>query len=229
MLTDAGKRVLAACKPFLTSLEKLSADLSGADQAISIGAGQAVLDWVLFPRLPALAAAFPRVIWSIRDFDSRTITVRLLDSDLDFGILRKEACHKEPSLQCLPLGTMAFALFVPTALLGSRSIPVAALASSEQFTPAFERVSKTFTPRLAIKVQCRSFPSIKTLVSTGQYAGMLPLLAESGMPRRAFGVIRHPGFTHLGRNYVLAANRKNLSMRDLDRVQGKLAETCRME
>lgn len=227
-LTSAGKRVLEACKPFLISLDKLSTDLSEAEQAIAIGAGQAVLDWVLFPRFAALAQAFPRVVWSIKDSDSGTITARLLDCDLDFGILRGQACQKEQSLQCLPLGTMDFALFVPTALHGSHTIPVAALASSEQFTPAFERVAKKFNPKLSIRIHCRSFPSIRTLVRTGQFAGMLPLLAKAEMPQPEFEIIRHAAFASLGRDYVLAANRKNLAMRELSRVQSKLAEVCRL-
>lgn len=227
-LTNAGKRIIEVCKPFLTSLEKLSTDLSGADQAISIGAGQAVLDWVLFPRFTTLNTDFPGVIWSIKGADSRTIAARLLDFDLDFGILRREACQEEDTLQCHPLGTMTFALFVPIALLENRIIPVAALADSEQFTPAFEKVAKTFTPRLTIKIQCQSFSSIKALVKTGQFAGMLPLLAEAEMPESEFHVFKNAAFKQLERKYVLAANRKNLSMRALDGMPEKLKLICSM-
>jgi DNA-binding transcriptional LysR family regulator len=228
-LTEAGSRVLEACKPFLTSLEKLSADFSAANQTVSIGAGQAALDWVLFPRFAALSTAFPRIVWSIRDFNSKDIATRLLDYSLDFGILRKEACQNKDMLECRELGVMKFALFVPSALRHGTTIPVAAMASSEQFTPAFAKIAEKFTPPLVVKLRCQSFPAIKTIVRTGQCAGMLPLLAADGFAKPEFEIVKTPEFSTLARNYVLAANRKNVSMRDLDKVHNKLAEVCRMQ
>lgn len=227
-MTEAGRRLLETCKPFLISLEKLSADLSGSGQNISIGAGQAVLDWVLFPQITELAREFPRITWSIKDFDSREIAARLLDFDLDFGILRREACQTERALHFTPLGTMTFALFVPRALQVSQPVPVATLGGSEQFTPIFERVSKIPELNVIIKLRCQSFPSVKALVKTGQFGGMLPLLARREMMKPEFEIIKHRAFKELSRNYVLAANRKNLSMRELERVEQKLGELCCM-
>ena len=159
----------------------------------------------------------------IRDFNSNDITTRLLDCRPDFGILRKEACQDEDALECRELGAMSFALFVPRALRDGPTIPVAALAGSEQFTPAFARIAEKFKPPLTVKLRCQSFPSIKTIIKTNQCAGMLPLLADEGFSKTEFDVIKAPEFKALARNYVLAANRRNVSMRDLEKVHEKRA------
>ncbi len=226
-LTGTGKDLVALVDPFLKSLEKISVELSGRTVAVSLGAGQAIIDWVLFPKFSELAATFPRISWNVLNLTSTAIRKRLLDFDLDFGILRKEACSEEKSLEMFALGSMDFVLVVPTGLKTKRSIPTASLQGSEQFTPEFERIVSSFNPPLEIVLRCESFPAIKQVVRSGSFAGVLPLLAAHDLREPDFSVMKHSTFRRLTRNYVLACNKKSFPVRpDLERIREKLLETC---
>src|SRR5439155_24751450 len=104
------------------------------------------------------------------------------------------------------------------------------LSGSDQFTPLFEKIARAQNPPLELTVACESFPSVKALVSSGNFAGMLPVLASLELTASNFRIIDHPAFQNLTRHYVLAVNRKKLTSRpEMDRVWRTLVATCSLE
>ena len=227
-LTTPGKRIVDLAEPFLNALDGLYRELAGLQRTISFGAGEAIIEWIFFPKLQSLHAAFPHVSWTVTNLTSPEIRDSILDNALDFGVLRKESCSREPLLEIKDIGDMDFALFIPRSLQSKRSIPTATLRGSDQFTPQFEQIARAQNPPLEIRVACESFPAVRALVSSGNFAGMLPVLACSELTSANFKIVHHPAFQKLTRHYVLAVNKKNLASRpEMERVWHTLVATCR--
>src|SRR5688572_17063147 len=109
--TPAGEKLLSTAKEFLSALDLTRRELREMPQGICIGAGESIFNWLLFPKLSKVHRLFPKYRFDFRNMRSKEIVRALLESELDFGIVREDACSKE--LARKQIGTMSYCLFVP--------------------------------------------------------------------------------------------------------------------
>jgi len=214
VMTEAGQRLAEVCREFLGSLNRLAEDFSGIDPTLAIGAGGTYLDWVLLPKLPQIQRLFPHASLRLRSLRSKEIDRKLLEGELDFGILRKDACSARLTVK--ELGEMRYSLFVPRSLArdvrgrkGNKwleELPMATLDGEGEFKRILRDATQQDGIRLQFGLTCSSFMMVTTAVKQGSVAAILPHLAQSELPARDCERIELPLLKKLRRTIVLAYN-----------------------
>jgi DNA-binding transcriptional LysR family regulator len=220
-ITAAGERLRVVCRQFLECLARLTDDFAAVAPVLAIGAGEAILDWVLMPQLADVRRSFPGAHIELTSLRSAAINGQLLDGEIDFGIVRQDACSAELKVEAV--GVMDYSLFVPRRLarqLGSRSastllkeLPLATLQGEGQFRSLLLEGAAAQGIRLKIELACSTFLLATQAVRQGTVAGILPSLAEVELPPREYARIEVPFLRRLRRAFVLGYNPRVLATR----------------
>lgn len=216
VITEAGKRLQVLCGEFLANLNRLAGDFAGVNPTLTVGAGGTYLDWVLMPQLSQIRRLFPHANLQLRNMRSQQIDQALLEGEIDFGILRQDACS--PTLTVRELGVMDYSLFVPKKLaqeLGGRggnkllaALPLATLEGEGEFIRILRKAAKTEGISLRVELACSTFLMATAAVKQGSVAAILPRLAQSELPAREYERIELPLLKKLRRTMVLAYNQR---------------------
>ncbi len=210
--TPEGKELISVVNAMFVALNDFKCRAAGLPYRYTIGCGDSIHAWMVAPAMARFAAARPSRQFSFVNLRNAAVSKALLDMDIDLGILRSSALAAE-LLEHRPLARVRFALFVPPGLLpGPRSadwvlthLPVATLGSGASFHSSLVNCLRCHGLEIAQLNGTQSFPFAARLLATGQYAAILPHIAEQHLPP---GTLRmdSPLFEPLARELSLAWN-----------------------
>jgi DNA-binding transcriptional LysR family regulator len=228
-LTPAGRRLALLTKSFLAALEALA---DGAEaMRIRIGAGDSVLETVLYPKLKRLASVLPNRAFQFQSRSTRQISQGLREGTLDFGVLRDSAV--EPGWQSKTLGTVAFCLVVPRARLPEgewtgfgdlEGQPFVSLTGEGSFVSSLSQLMEKWACKVRVVAEAESFTKIAKIAEAAECAAVLPEGLAKALPHERFVLEEDASLSVLSRTLVLAASEQALKLRpDLDEVFERLA------
>lgn len=218
-LTQEGVRLAHMARPFLAGLEDFHAECRQEKIAFNIGAGDSLIQWLVIPRLGQVIRQQPQAQFGTANLRTREIVHQVVDSRIDFGLVRKNAVVS--GVKSAPLGTMSYVAVVPRELAGKATptlsqlfsaFPLAMQTTEGEFTKALTEIARTqggLRPALA----CQSFPQVFAAVKSGRFAAVLPEIATRELPPDQFCIVRAPAFRKLQREIVLIWNPRVIKVR----------------
>jgi len=231
VLTDAGQQLARLTRAHLLGLADFQQTARKLPQRISIGSGNSVIEWILVPRMAALAKALPEGQFECYADRTKAIVARLLDLTLDVGIIRESAVQRP--LKSVPLASVTYSLFVPRKL--SPGVNAANLRQRLAYIPLATSMGGSFRDALEtgasksgwplkIVVSCSSFTQAARLVQSGQYGGVLPGIARVDFDPSRVVEIPLPFLKDYSRKLCVAWNPRLVEVRPfVGRAVGALA------
>jgi DNA-binding transcriptional LysR family regulator len=218
-LTDDGRRLATAVRDCFGNLLDFLESCRDRPHTISFGAGESLLQWLLLPRLALLQRK--QLLFEIRNLRTQEVIDQLSDLRLDFGLVRKDALTKR--LRSAVLGTVRYALFVPTAMLKRHAkpslkdvlgeLPIATMGSDGKFLAMLEDAARREKVRLRLDLKCTSFPQAAKALETGRFAAILPEFIGRAPAVQEVQRIEVPFLRSQAREICLAWNPRLFSLR----------------
>lgn len=233
VLSSAGLRLARIARESFAALDEFNRGCQNEPIECSIGAGDALLQWILFPRIALLHDTLPGVAFHVLSLPTLDIAERVNDLRLDFGLVRKDAIS--PLHKCEPLGTLTYSLFVPTKLLSGKKppdwktvvnrIPLATIAGEGMFRASLEKAATKEKLHLRFSLTCSSFPQAAKALQSERFAAILPSIASTELEERRFSAIPAPFLKSQAREICLIWNPRvaNLRPKALE-IKSHLAE-----
>jgi DNA-binding transcriptional LysR family regulator len=194
VLTDAGRELAKIARETRARMREVASRTDGTPLDVKLGASDTVLQWWVTPNRTAFGAA--RLNMSTPP--GPEIVERLLDSRLDFGIMRTSDLHSR--LRSRSLGVIEYALYVPNALkpkskaLGIkeliRQVPYGVVAREPSFRARLDAALVRADVRVRPVLVCDTFLHLHAAVAAGRCAAVLPTLARDQLARSAFSEYR---------------------------------------
>ncbi len=220
-LTDEGVRIAQLARGFFTTVQDLRAECRREKIAFTIGAGDSLIQWLVIPRLGQLLQKQPKAQFAAANLRTREVVNQVLDSQLDFGLVRKNAVVS--GLKSSPLGTMTYVAVVPASLCSSKAAPTFAQFFSEfpmamqttegEFTHRLRDIATSESATLRPSFACQTFPQVFAAVRSGKFAAVLPEIAARELPTSLFRTIRAPALRSLQREITLIWNPRVIRVR----------------
>lgn len=220
-LTPAGEELARLAREHLAALDDFAALGREVDARFSLGAGDSILHWKVLPRLDAARRSFPRLVLELHALGPGAIVEGLGDLGLDFGIVRGAREHRPLASELL--GRVAYALYVPRALLTGRSkpdarrllaeLPLAVPHGDETFSRWLEALALGQEVIPSIGLRCETFPQACRALLGGGYAAILPTFVRSELRGRAVVEVPSPLFSDLASDVHLVWNPRVLRVR----------------
>ncbi|MFZ1220111.1 MAG: LysR family transcriptional regulator [Chthoniobacterales bacterium] len=221
VLTTAGKRLAKTAREILWELEDFAVDCKAVPQTFSIGAGDSLLQWLLFPNIGALQSALPKVGLNVYGLPTLEIVDRVSDFRLDFGLVRKDAVS--PGLECQSLGLEAYALFVPRRLLSGTKpptlnevlskVPLTTIAGEGRFRSTLLKQARKHKLPLRFSLCCSTFPQAARALRSERYAAILPTIAVDELDSDRFAMISTAPLESQTREICLVWNPRSAQLR----------------
>lgn len=191
VLTPAGMDLARRAADISQSLLDYDSANRGSPKMISLGAGDAVLQFLVIPRASVLLAHNVQLI--LRNLRTQELVSALLDRHLDFAVIHDLPRQKTPAiLASADLGQMKFSVFVPKGLERKSELGNAAWPELAGLPLALQSETGSFRRRLDhevvghgslnVHLECESFPMAAQAVRIGAFAAILPDLAASFLP-----------------------------------------------
>jgi DNA-binding transcriptional LysR family regulator len=220
--TLAGEKLLNVAKDFMAALEVTRKEVRALPQGVCIGAGESIFNWLLFPRLSEVHRLFPNYRFEFRNMRSNDIVRGLTESELDFGIVRDDACP--PEITSKDLGAISYCLYLPKKFAGRAEskgdkqildgLPLATLEGEGQFKTRLLKASEKNGIELDLRIVCSSFPLMTEILKQGHVAAILPNIAEVELPSSKFTRVSLKILNPMLRNYVLCFRTRTLDRRE---------------
>lgn len=227
-LNENGRRVALLAQSFFEELQQVRAT-NGA-VAISIGAAESVLRWVLFPKLEELERQCPQVRFEFHNLRTSDVVTRVQDGTLHFGIIREDAAFE--GLESLFVAEMRYVLVVPRSILPQgraedifilRTLPIGLLSSDGRLKQGIEDLARAHGFALNVKLVADSFALLRDASARARCAVVVPESSAMELPTALFAVINPPEFSKLHRRLCIISNPQVLAIRStLRRVSGIL-------
>lgn len=228
-LTPQGVQLAELVRTQFVALQDFRAECRAEGVDYTIAAGDSLIQWLVIPRLAALAGKFPGVRFATANLRTNDIVRQLTDGRVDFGVIRRDALAA--GLKSAPLGPLTFTAVVPRALAGKGraptladalgTLPFAAHTSDGQFVEKLRAITRGLKVSFQPALICQSFPQAFAAVRSGCYGSILPTLALSELDRDSCHELGAAELAPLRRDLVLAWNSRLVSIRPTAR---KLAE-----
>lgn len=124
-LTTQGKELAQAARQFFQSVDDLQRRATDAAQRVVIGAGEALIQWLLFQATEAMGRH--GAVFAFKNLDTPRLVEGLLRGEIDLALIRQE--EVTPSLSCAGHWRYAQVPFVPKTLSRSTNeLKIAELA-----------------------------------------------------------------------------------------------------
>lgn len=224
-LTTKGKELAAAIRESFTALSEFQESCGNHRQTYSIGAGQALLQWIVLPTVIKLQNKAADADFSVQNLRTQDVVEGVTELKTDFGLVRSNAVG--PRHDSAVLGFMDYTLYVPKKLLhvplrsGWRlvldKVPLATMVSDGQFRSTLLAAAEKARIELRIALACASFPLAAEALVSGQYAAILPTMAGRAFDRKRFHSISVPFLKSQVREIRLIWNRRLPSVRKQSR------------
>lgn len=189
-LTPAGRRLAAAVRAAFTSFCDIRSELANLPLKVTVGAGEALLHWVLADVTGTLRTSWPNLVITLDNRKTNAVVDGLSEHAIDFGLVRSGAVPK--TLHSRLVGHLDYRLFVPLSLIPKlmgkdpdrllTKVPLAILEGSGDYTQRLQEAANRLRAPLNIALTCTTLPQICRAVRSGSYAGVLPTLACSELP-----------------------------------------------
>ena len=199
-LTAAGKRLANVAREIFAHLEDFNRACKSEPQRFSIGAGDALLQWLLFPNVGGLQKALPRIGIDVFGLPTLDIVDRVTDLRLDFGLVRRDAVT--PAHKFQSLGFEKYALFVPRQLLSGNkpptvkeviaTIPLTTIAGEGRFRASLQKQALKNKLPLRFSLCCSTFPQAARALRSERYAAILPTIAADEFDVDRFATVPVP-------------------------------------
>lgn len=229
VLTPAGRRLADLVRSQLQGLDDFRREQAGQPKAFVIGAGASTLEWLLTPRLPALAEALGGAQLRTESHRSRALVEAVREGRVDLAVVRRDAIPDASKRNCHPLLKLTFHLCVPRRLLARGTeagdladtgrwgkLPFAAGRDGGQLDQAIReamvRAGVDFRPRF----ECGSMLQVRQLVTQESCAAVLPNLALKGLEERKFLIAPFTPLGDYGRALVLHWNPRQMELRGVE-------------
>jgi len=220
MLTPAGEKLAGVIRDVFCSLTDFKRAQHNQSLEISLGAGESILQWLVLPKIRAIKAELPSVIFSFRNLRTNEIVSALQECSLDIGILRTDAVPKE--LHSLPLGTLRYKIFVPEkwARLRPRlqwtdalKLPFVGLEGESQLMEKVQHAAKAKKISLRIELLCSSLPSVVMALSQLDASTVLPLIDSTTGASKDLFAVEAPFLRDFDRPLSIAWNPRQANVR----------------
>lgn len=184
-LTPEGRELAQAARQFFQVADDIQKRASGQAQRVVIGAGETLIQWLLFPAMEATIKQTGGLAFAFKNVDSTRLVDGLQQGELDLALIRKE--EVPPSLAHAGNWHYAHAAFVPKALSRTTvdlkleelaSLPWAVLEGQGHFRQFLESKARTHGIKLNAALECSSYTQVAMAIQTGRYAGFLPEFAK---------------------------------------------------
>lgn len=220
-VTAHGERLAAIAREQLRALDDFRAECRGNSVVYSIGAGDSLIHWLILPRLDQVVAKHPGTRFATINQRTNETVQHLNECRVDFGVIRKNALVT--GLRSAPLGTVSFALVIPTRLISARrkptlkdvllEVPIAAQTSDGQFTRQCNEIAESVGADYKPALSCQTLPQTMMAVKSGGFAALLPELALKGFAEAEVRTMQDGRLRRLSRDIVLAWNPRNAGIR----------------
>jgi len=193
-LTAAGQDLAVAVRSAFTSLCDVRNKLIDAPITVTVGAGEALLHWILTDVTGSLLSELPKVVISLVNRKTNVVVDAISERSMDFGLVRSSAVPK--ALHSRKVGHIDYRLFVPLSLMPKQreeapallltKLPLAMLEGKGEYTQGIQNIAHSLQAPLNIALVCTTLPQICSAVRSGAYAGVLPTLATPELPNDRF-------------------------------------------
>lgn len=223
VLSPNGIRLAKIARESITALDDFYHACKCEPSEFSIGAGDALLQWLLFPRIAQLYDALPKASFNVLSLRTLDIVERVNDLRLDFGLVRRDAVS--PLQKYELLGIQTYSLFAPINLLTEKKtpdwkkviaeIPLATISGDGIFRAKLEKAVGKGKLRLNFSLSCSSFPQAAKALQSGRYAAILPSIASIDLDQEQFVAVPAPFLKSQAREICLVWNPHITSLRPM--------------
>ena len=185
-LTPEGRELAQAARQFFQVADDLQRRAQNAAQRVVIGAGETLIQWLLFPACEVIQRQAGNIVFTFKNLDTVRLIESLQQGQIDMALIRRE--EVPPSLSHSEAWTYAQAAFVPKVLVRSTSalkvedlaiLPWAILEGRGHFRQFLESKAREKGITLNAVLECSSYTQVAMAIQTGRYAGFLPEFAEN--------------------------------------------------
>jgi DNA-binding transcriptional LysR family regulator len=210
---ENGRRVAVAAQTFFGALDDVMNAAVARAETVRLGAGEAVLRWLVMPNLPELMAGEPQLRFDVHSLATELAIREVLSGSLDLVIVRTNAVTDQ--LQSEPVKPLRYVLAVPRTLLRSREgaevfegrpLPFAELAGDGVFSRTVKATAATLGLNLRPVIQAQTFSLLVSAVESGSAAAFLPDVAARSLPEQRFALVAEEGMGALNRSLSLVWN-----------------------
>lgn len=217
-LTEQGVQVAEIARGFLRDLSDFHSSCRDDKVTFTLGAGDSLIHWLIIPQLGKVSQRVPSIRLATSNLRTQEIIRQVIDSRLDFGLVRKNAVTA--GLKSLPLGSLNFVGVIPSTLSPTTptlkefftKIPLALQTTEGEFTRQLKGIAESAGAKLDPALSCQSFPQVFAATRSQAFAAVLPELAVQTLPH-GFRVMRPPAFRELRRDVSLVWNPRVVSVR----------------
>ena len=214
-LTGEGRKLALLTRSYFDELTLLASGTPAVPRMIRVGAGESILDGLIFPKMGELRQAFPSAIFEFSSMPTKELIAELNSGSLDLVIVREEVVESEHNARFFH--NLQFKLVVPRSLLHERmpaglkdiqDIPIAMLSGRGSYASAMSRLADQAGIRLRIAVCAQSFPQMCHLMKSGNFAGVLPSWHTPQFASDQFSTITLDSLDTLSRKLVLVRHKR---------------------
>jgi len=179
-----GRRVALATQTFFGALDDVVDAAEARAETIRLGAGEALLRWLVMPHLGELMAGAPPLRFEVHSLATEAALREVLAGSVDLVIVRTDAVPAD--LQSEVVKTVQYILALPRALLPSREaaevfegrpLPFAELAGDGFFAKTVQTTATALGLILRPVLKAQTFSLLISAVESGSAAAFLPEIA----------------------------------------------------
>jgi len=220
-LTPEGRELAQAARQFFQVADDLQRRAENAAQRVVIGAGETLIQWLLFPACEAIQRQAGKVVFKFKNLDSARLMESLQQGEIDVALIRRE--EVTPSLAHTEAWTYSQAAFVPKVLSRSTSalkieelaaLPWAVLEGRGHFRQFLESKARERGIKLNAVLECSSYTQVAMAIQTGRYAGFLPGFAKHAAFAGNTAILQCPLAKQLSYNRSLVLAWREASVRN---------------
>jgi len=206
-----GRRVALATQTFFGALDDVVDAAEARAETIRLGAGEALLRWLVMPHLGELMAGAPPLRFEVHSLATEAALREVLAGSVDLVIVRTDAVPAD--LQSEVVKTVQYILALPRALLPSREaaevfegrpLPFAELAGDGFFAKTVQTTATALGLILRPVLKAQTFSLLISAVESGSAAAFLPEIAARSLPEQNFARVSAEGMGALTRQLSLA-------------------------
>lgn len=210
-LTAEGEELARLCREFFGGLEDSSARWARGSTAVTLAAGESLLQWVVLPLLKARRPLLcnERVCLSLRNLRTADAIRSVVEGKVDIALARRDAVPD--GLHRMGEFPLVYRLVVPDALASTRprkadiewlaKLPLVMMEGDGELSRAIREEAALRGISLDVRLECSSFPQVAEAIWTMELAGFLPLFAPLIKRTQAFEI---PEIARLSRTLTLA-------------------------
>jgi DNA-binding transcriptional LysR family regulator len=210
---ETGRRVAIATQTFFGALDDVMDAAAARAETVRLGAGEAVLRWLVMPQLAELMAGDPPLRFDVHSLTTEAALREVLTGSVDLVIMRTDSVADH--LQSEVIKTVQYVLAVPRTLLRTREaaevfegrpLPFAELAGDGFFAKTVQVTATALGLNLRPVVQAQTFSLLVSAVESGTAAAFLPDIAARSLPEERFALVSTEGMGALNRSLSLVWN-----------------------